>query len=220
MKTSDSIFILFFAWSSCTGSAQDAGNRLIEAGNLLEIPPNSAFLMFIIVPTLISLLFYRIYQRYKHTLSEEEQIICQLQEKVNHSDSTLHAFLAQQFGIVKKIALLEGYLREEEKGKELLKKVNRIIYEQDSFDWDVLYRVMNELHNGYFDKIKEAFPQLPELEYKICCLTKSGLSNTEIAILLRLNTNIIQIRKTAIRKRLAIPARGNIAQFMDAAIGG
>ncbi|MDR1526408.1 MAG: hypothetical protein LBS46_01910 [Dysgonamonadaceae bacterium] len=178
------------------------------------------FCLLLLASSLISFVFYRINQQNKNALAEAKQTTYQLKEMVNDADSAIHAFMTKQFDIVKKISLLEGYLREEEKekGKEILKKVNKIIYEKDIFDWGVFYQAMNELYKGYFDKIKAAFPQLSELEYKICCLTKSGLNNTEIAIILKSNVNIIQIRKTTIRKNLAIPEYGDIAKFMDTLI--
>lgn len=178
--------------------------------------------LLIMTVFLILFFFYHTNRQHKNALSEAKQTTHQLKEMVNDADNTIHAFKKKQFDIVKKISLFEGYLREEEKekGKEILKKVNKIIYEKDSFDWEVFYQVMNELYKGYFDKIKVMFPQLIDLEYKICCLTKSGLNNTEIAIILQSNVNIIQIRKTFIRKKLEIPEHGDIAKFMDTLILG
>ncbi|MDR0543183.1 MAG: tetratricopeptide repeat protein [Dysgonamonadaceae bacterium] len=176
--------------------------------------------LLIIAIFLILFIFSRTNQQNKNALSEAKQTIYQLKEMVNMADDSIHAFLVRHFDVVKKISLLEGYLREEEreKGKEILKKVNKIIYEKDCFDWEIFYETMNKLYKGYFDKIKTIFPLLFELEYKICCLTKSGLNNTEIAIILKLNVNIIQIRKTAIRKKLNIPEHGDIVKFMDTII--
>jgi hypothetical protein len=176
--------------------------------------------VLIIATSLVSFLFYRAHQQNKNARSEAKQMIYQLKDMVNRADNNIHAFMVKRFDIVKKISLLEGYLREEEKekGKEILKKVNRIIYEKDSFDWDIFYEMINTLYNGYFDQVKTAFPQLPEFEYRICCLTKLQLNNTEIAIILKANINIVQIRKTAIRKKLHIPGHGDIVKFIDSVI--
>jgi tetratricopeptide (TPR) repeat protein len=193
-----------------------ANNRLIIQRQWIGL---ILFLLLICI-IVISFIFYRKNQQNKDALSEAKQAIYQLKVMADDADNSIYPFLARQFDIVKKVSLLEGYLKEEdkEKGKEVLKKVNKIIYEKDSFDWDVLYQAMNKLHKGHLNKIQETFPNLSELEYKICCLTKSGLNNTEIAILLKSNVNIIQIRKTAIRKKLGIPEHGDIAGFMDAVI--
>ncbi|GHV22777.1 hypothetical protein FACS189428_5330 [Clostridia bacterium] len=179
-----------------------------------------ALFLFSICIIIIVFIIYRKNQQKKSALAEAKQTIYQFKEMANDADNAIHAFLVQQFNVVKKISLLDGYLKEEdkEKGKEVLKKVNKIIYEKDNFDWDVLFQVMNKLYKGYFDRLQTAFPNLSELEYKICYLTKAVLNNTEIAILLKSNVNIIQIKKTAIRKKLGIPEHGDIAGFMDTII--
>ena len=175
-------------------------------------------MVLVIAIFLISFFYYHHNQQNKNALSEARQTTYQLKEMMNNKDNAIHAFMIKEFDVVKKISLLEGYLIETEKGKDILKKVNKIIYEKDSFDWEVLYQVMNKLYKGYLDKITTTFPDLSELEYKICCLTKSGLNNTEIAIILKTNVNIIQIRKTAIRKKLKILKHGDITKFMDGVI--
>jgi len=171
--------------------------------------------VLIIAIFLISFIYYHKHQQNKNALAEARQTTYQLKEMMNNKDNAIHTFLVKEFNVVKKISLLEGYLVGAEKGKDILKKVNKIIYEKDSFDWAVLYQAMNKLYKGYLDKIKTTFPDLSELEYKICCLTKSGLNNTEIAIILQSNVNIIQIRKTAIRQKLNITKHGDITKFMD-----
>ena len=188
--------------------------------NRLIIQRQWAFLSFTVL-TIGTLLFFFISnyrnQQNRNALFEAQQTTYQLKEIMNDKDNAIHALMVKEFDIVKKISLLDGYLleAEKEKGKDILKKVNKIIYEQDSIDWEVFYQTMNQLYKGYLDKIKITFPNLSELEYKICCMTKSGLNNTEIAIILKTNVNIIQIRKTSIRKKLKILKHGDITKFMD-----
>jgi ATP/maltotriose-dependent transcriptional regulator MalT len=176
--------------------------------------------MLIIAIFLISFIFYHKQQQNKNALAEARQTTYQLKEMTNKKDNAIHDFIVKEFNVAKKISLLEGYLVGGEKGKDVLKKVNKILYEKDNLDWTVLYQVMNKLYQGYLDKFKTKFPDLSELEYKICCLTKSGFNNTEIAIILKSNTNIIQIRKTTIRQKLNITKHGDITKFIDEIING
>jgi len=178
--------------------------------------------VFLLFPLLIivSFVLYHKNRKNKNALSKAQHTICQLKEMMNNKNNAVHISMSKHFDMVKKISLLEGYLQGEEKGKDILKKVNRIVYERDSFDWEIFYQIMNKLHEGYLDKIKSAFPHLSESEYKICCLTKSKLNNTEIAIILESNVNIIQIQKTTIRKKLNILKHGDITGFMDTVING
>ncbi len=74
---------------------------------------------------------------------------------------------------------------------------------------------MNELHNGFFERLREKFPHLDEDEFRICCLTYAKFDSTEISIIMRLSVNTIQMKRSSIRKKLRIPPMGNIPNFLD-----
>jgi tetratricopeptide (TPR) repeat protein/DNA-binding CsgD family transcriptional regulator len=198
--------------------------RTRNASNRLLIRRQTEIILFcclFIALAVIFFLFYLIRQRDKEARYQARESIYQMKEIKSRADSEIHAVLTEQFNLVKKIALLEGYLREDEreKGKEILRKVNNIIYEKDCFEWNTFYGLINPLHKGYFDRLKEVAPLLSEMEYRICCLTKAGLNNTEIAIILKSNVNVVQIQKTGIRRKLRIPRHGDIIKFMDRLVG-
>jgi hypothetical protein len=108
--------------------------------------------------------------------------------------------LLEHFDILKKAALLETYIKEDEKkqGAYLIRKFNEIVYGQTDLDWNLLYRTMNDIH-----------------EFRICCLSYEEFSNTEISIVLKYSINTVQAKKTSIRKKLGIKASGNLHDFLD-----
>jgi len=177
-------------------------------------------LLFIII---LFLFFSRWSMQNKKELLEAEQKIYQLKElarSFNEKESSFRSILLKHFGILKKVALLEGYLREEEKKKaqHFIGKFNEIVYGQENPDWGTLYRLMNDSHDGIFDRLKEKFPQLDEPEFRICCLSYAEFSNTEIAILLNYHVNSIQMKKSIIRKKIGVKSFGNIRDFLDETI--
>jgi ATP/maltotriose-dependent transcriptional regulator MalT len=125
--------------------------------------------------------------------------------------------LLEHFDILKKAALLETYIKEDEKkqGAYLIRKFNEIVYGQTDLDWNLLYRTMNDIHDGFYDRLKEIFPVLNESEFRICCLSYEEFSNTEISIVLKYSINTVQAKKTSIRKKLGIKASGNLHDFLD-----
>ncbi|MGE4585784.1 MAG: hypothetical protein AB7D05_00395 [Mangrovibacterium sp.] len=164
--------------------------------------------------------FYRRSMERKKEMLEAEQKIYRLKELArgfNEKENIFRNILLRHFGILKKVALLEGYLKDDEKkqGQHLLKKFNEIVYGQEELDWDLLYRTMNDLSDGFFERLRKAFPQLDESEFRICCLSYAELTNTEIGIMLKYSTNTIQTKKTSIRKKLGIKTFGNIHDFLD-----
>ncbi len=178
-----------------------------------------ALVLFLVLIVLF-FIFYRRSVQNKRKLLEAEQKVFHMKELARSFDEKENSFrniLIRHFGILKKAALLEGYLREDErkKGQLLLKKFNEIVYGQEDLDWDLLYRTMNELSDGLLDRLKRVFPQLDESEFRICCLSYAELANTEIAIILKYSVNTIQTKRSSIRKKLGIKTFGNIRDFLE-----
>ncbi|MBL7965425.1 MAG: tetratricopeptide repeat protein [Prolixibacteraceae bacterium] len=152
-----------------------------------------------------------------------EQHIFQLKEIVNKrtgsnvKNNELRKTLIKQLDIVKKISLIESYLKGEEKvkGKEVLKKVNEIIYGQDDFNWSVFNEMANALHDNYLERLHNLFPDLSETELLICCLSKIGLNNMEISLLIKTTQNAVQKRKSVIRQKTAMKEQESFIKQLD-----
>jgi len=178
-----------------------------------------ALCLFLVIVVLF-FFFYRRSMESKKEMLEAEQKIYRLKELSRSFDEKENSFrniLLRHFGILKKVALLEGYLKDDEKkqGQHLLKKFNEIVYGQEDLDWDLLYRTMNDLSDGFLERLRKAFPQLDEAEFRVCCLSHAEFSNTETAIILKYSINTIQTKKSSIRKKLGIKTFGNIHDFLD-----
>ena len=80
----------------------------------------------------------------------------------NEKEKSFRTYLLHHFNVMKKASSLELYLKNEKthKNEFWIKKFNDIVYGQDVLDWNVLYDVINQLHDGFFIKLKEQFPQL------------------------------------------------------------
>ena len=105
---------------------------------------------------------------------------------------------------------------EKEKMSELLKRIYTIIYGRaERYDWKILVDTLNDLYDGYADRLRAAAPQLKEKEYQICCLSKSGLSNSEIASLLDNTENAIELQKTNIRTILKLQKQTSFIKELD-----
>ncbi len=196
---------------------QNAANKhLIEKQFILVI----ALVLFATI-LIIVFLFYRKNTKNKAAVLEANQMIYQLKETANNYDTkekSLRNTLFHQFDILKKAALLEGYLRndEKEKSKDFIQKFNEVVYGQKSgLDWEVLYESMNELNNRFFDNLRQSIPSFDESEFRICCLAYAGLNNTEIAIIMKLSFNTIQVKKSVIRKKIGAPGHGNLIDFLN-----
>ncbi len=170
-----------------------------------------------------ALFYYRKYTLSKrHELEAEQKIyhLLNMAKSYSEKETTFRNSLLEQFEILKKTASLENHIRQDDgnRSKLLLRKFNEIVYGQDTLNWNRLYKVMNDLHDGFFDRLRERFPHLDEDEFRICCLTYTQFSSSEIAIIMGLSVNTIQMKRSSIRKKLQIPSKGNIPHFLDAAL--
>lgn len=178
-------------------------------------------LILLLGVSILAFFFYRRSEQKEKKLLEAKQLIYKLREMARSFDerdeSSSRAVLLRHFDVLKKTLLLEGYLKEEEKiqGEHLLRRFNEIVYGERYLDWDLVYQVINDLQGGFFGRLRNAFPQLDELEFRICCLAYAEFSNTEIGILLKYQTNTIKAKKSALRKKVGMETSENFHDSLD-----
>ena len=196
---------------------------LENANSRLLIEKQRIFICLFLV--VIAALWVVYYNRTKNreAMLIAEQHIFQLKEIVNKragsnvKNNELRKTLIKQLDIVKKISLIESYLKGEEKikGKEVLKKVNEIIYGQEDYNWSVFNEMANALYDNYLERLRNLFPDLSETELLICCLSKIGLNNMEISLLIKTTQNAVQKRKSVIRQKTAMKEQENFIKQLD-----
>ena len=191
----------------------------------VQLKLNRTYLIINLVIAL-SVIFVVIFVFYKRNnsdkkkmteLEEKFQQLKNMTESFDEKEKTFRSYLLRHFNILKKTANLEIYIKKGNSAKSDFwpKKFNEILYGRESLDWNVLYGVMNELHEDFFIKLRELYPQLDETEFRIICLTYTKFSSDEIAIILDLSVNTINTKRSAIRKRLGVESFGNLNDFLN-----
>lgn len=196
---------------------------LENANSRLLIERQRIFIsLFLVVVAACWILYYN-RAKNREAMLIAEQHIFQLKEIVNKrvgsnvKNNELRKTLIKQLDIVKKISLIESYLKGDEKikGKEVLKKVNEIIYGQEDYNWSVFNEMANALYDNYLERLHNLFPDLSETELLICCLSKIGLNNMEISLLIKTTQNAVQKRKSVIRQKTAMKEQENFIKQLD-----
>ena len=170
--------------------------------------------------------FYRKSVRYKKIVLEKEKSIheaeagiyrlMKMSQNYTSKDNSFRNILLHHFDILKKSALLEIYVKgDNPQDSRLIKVFNSIVYGQETLDWNLLYQAMNEVNNGFFDKLKTTYTNLNESEFRICCMTYAKFSCSEIAIIMRLSANTVQMKRSSIRKKIGAGAQENIPEYLD-----
>lgn len=195
----------------------------------MKVERQKIYLLFttlLLAACLIVMLFHRKSIRSEKIALERENEILDAKRKIyqliemsnsyEDKENSFRNMLLHHFDILKKVALLRQYISgEDEQVHRLAKKVNEIVYGQESLNWDMLLLTMNELHDGLFNRLKEKFPSLDEAEFRIYCLTYKKFCSSEIALIMNLSVNTVQMKRSSIRRKIGIEAMGNINEFLD-----
>ncbi len=159
-----------------------------------------------------------IWEKEKSVYQAEARIyqLMKMSQDYTSKDESFRNILLRHFDILKKSALLEIYVKgDNPQDFRLIKVFNSIVYGQETLDWGLLYQAMNEVNNGFFDKLKTTYTNLDESEFRICCMTYARFSCPEIAIIMRLSSNTVQMKRSSIRKKIGAGAQENIHEYLD-----
>lgn len=74
---------------------------------------------------------------------------------------------------------------------------------------------MDELHQGFFKKLKEMFPDLSSNDLRLCAYLKIGLSSKEIADILNILPSSSYIRRSRLRKKLNLQTDEDLYSFLN-----
>jgi tetratricopeptide (TPR) repeat protein len=171
-----------------------------------------------VLSVLVAVFYYQKYIRKKKEILEVEQKIEGMKKMAHNylrTDNAFQNMLCHYFDILKKTMFIDKDISEQDKknGKRLIDKFNGIVYGGDCLNWNKLYETMNELKNGLYNRIRNEYPELDELEFRICCLSCEDFSSTEIAIITNLAINTVQKKRSIIRRKTGIAYHGCFLDF-------
>ncbi|MDR2146105.1 MAG: tetratricopeptide repeat protein [Tannerella sp.] len=167
-----------------------------------------------IFSVLVILIIYARYRREKEALAETEEKINALQRMQSEENNEFRKLLFDQFNIIIKTATLVKYMPSKDRMQDnFIKRFNTIVYGQDTMDWDKVYRLGNQLFNGLFERIRKQYPNMSEVDFRICCLTCGDLDNIQIGILLQISPQNVMKRKSGIRKQTGMQPREDFHTF-------
>jgi tetratricopeptide (TPR) repeat protein/DNA-binding CsgD family transcriptional regulator len=84
-------------------------------------------------------------------------------------------------------------------------------------DWETFKKHFEHVNEGFFDKLRTAFPELTTQELKLCALIKLELSNKEVATILGITSESVKVARSRLRKKLNLGSEQRIANFLTEA---
>lgn len=74
---------------------------------------------------------------------------------------------------------------------------------------------MDELHQEFFKKLKDGFPDLSLYDLRLCAYLKLGLSSKEIAKILKVLPSSINVSRSRLRKKLNLQPEDDLYEFLN-----
>jgi len=103
---------------------------------------------------------------------------------------------------------------------EMRTRFNRLIkYFKDMFSsdqsWEEFELWFTEVHTDFFTHLRAEHPELSQREVKVCALLKLNLLSKDIANLMNIQVNTVDIYRHRIRKKVGLQTDENLNQFFD-----
>lgn len=170
------------------------------------------FITALIIVILIGALTFSLYtfqQRKKHILALQKINTLQNMADRLHSnheseaDRKIRSLMMDKFETVKKVALLNNSIKENDSTKKILDKLNEIVYGKNfEEEWVAIFRVFNEINPGISDGIQHRFPQLTKNEFRVFILSYAKFNPKEISVVLNLTYASVLTLRSSIRKKI------------------
>lgn len=126
--------------------------------------------------------------------------------------SSARSIMLKQLGIIKMVAETPT-----EQNREMLRKISAIDGETNGelIDWKKLFEMIDSLYSGFYSKLHRQYGvQLTPKEEQIIVLMVAGFSTKEISVITGQTTSTIYVRKSSIRKKLGVPGKEDIVEFL------
>lgn len=139
----------------------------------------------------------------------------QLQNEIEFKESQLSALTLQ---MIQKNELLQELKEklENNNGLSLDASVSKIINKgltQDN-EWSDFNKHFESINKNFYNRIKQAFPDISPNELKICALIKMNLSIKEMASILNISPDSVKTARYRLRKKLNLNTEDNLTDFI------
>jgi len=84
-----------------------------------------------------------------------------------------------------------------------------------NYNWKEFQLVFEKVHNGFYDKLLERFPNITPNEKRLCALLKLGMTSKDISAITHQSVHSIVIARSRLRKKLGLQKDQNLSFFID-----
>lgn len=149
---------------------------------------------------------------------EQQKLAQQVEMNSRHlANSSLNLVKKNEF--LNRIKTSLNNMKEESGGSVPTDKINRVIkmintHTSKDKDMQLFDESFERVHNSFFNRLLQAYPDLAPQDLKLAAYLKMNLSTKEIAPLLQISPRGVEIKRYRLRKRLKLNSDQNLIEFM------
>ncbi|WP_341836522.1 tetratricopeptide repeat protein [Chitinophaga pollutisoli] len=216
----------------------DTGKKDLEIVRLRNARNTAIFLVIgaLLLVTLGALVISRQRLRIRNAAllrMQEQQQFKTRTELLQHQEESLKQELetrskvlsAHTLHIIQKNQLLEDIQQklldmvndERRDQKKQLKQLQQLIHQNFNHDqhWDEFRSTFEQIHQSFFDKIREYCQSLTPGDLRLVALLKMNLSSADIAVLLGISQDSLRVVRYRLRKKLQLRQGENLTTFIQ-----
>jgi DNA-binding CsgD family transcriptional regulator len=91
----------------------------------------------------------------------------------------------------------------------------RISKETENRQQKVFETYFDQVHEAFFERLKEKFPQLSPKDLRLCAYVRMNISTKEIATLLNISDRGVEITRYRLRKKMEISREVNLSTYLS-----
>jgi DNA-binding CsgD family transcriptional regulator len=144
-----------------------------------------------------------------------------LMASIHHKNSelasaTMHLVHKNEVLVNIKIELKKLLAQKEIENPGAVKSIIRTIDDDIHLDdtWGQFKVHFDQVHEHFFKRLKEKFPELTPKDQKLCAYLRMNLSTKEIAPLLNISVRGVEISRYRLRKKLKLASETNLVDFI------
>ena len=157
-------------------------------------------------------------ERLKESIFAEKQINQLQKEKIKHKNRELSTATLQLINKNNILSSIGSMLNSENSNQDdiITKEICKTIKENidSDNDWEQFKLHFEEVHIGFFNKLKTDFPKLTPNELKLCAYIRINLTSKEIAQMLHNTAETINKSRYRLRKKLNLTTAVDLGEFI------
>ena len=111
---------------------------------------------------------------------------------------------------------LKTLIEEGRSTEDLSVEMMKLLRSSTAFDneWDEFKILFDEVHTGFREELRNAYPDLTANEERLCALLKLNLSSKQIANILNIAPKSVDVNRSRLRKKMGLEASDNLKEHI------